>query len=182
MSRIIKLIDEIEEFFENCKSAPFSSTKVVVAKEELFEMLTELRLKTPDEIVKAQKLLEQKENILVEANAKAAVIIDEANQKTKELVSEHEIMQKAYEQAQAIIQQAQYESNEMRIGAVRYVEDMLNNLESLIGEVVTETQSKNEVYINSANRQMQIIRENRNELISQLSEVSVENNDLNEVE
>lgn len=180
MSRIIKLVDEIEEFFENCKAVPFSGTKVIVAKEELFEMLTELRLKTPDEIVKAQKLLEQKDVILSEANSKASEVITEATEKTKELISEHEIMQKAYEQAQAIIQQAQYEANEMRVGAVRYVEDMLNNLEALISEVVTETQSKNEVYVNSANRQLQIIRENRNELVSQLAEQ--EDESMEEVE
>ena len=48
MSRIEQLIDEIEEFVESCKPQPFSQTKIIVPKDELFELLTELRLKTPD--------------------------------------------------------------------------------------------------------------------------------------
>ena len=57
MSRIEQLIDEIEEFVESCKPQPFSQTKIIVPKDELFELLTELRLKTPDEIKRYQKII-----------------------------------------------------------------------------------------------------------------------------
>lgn len=46
MSRIEQLIDEIEEYVEGCKPAPFSQSKIIVQKEQLYELLTELRLKT----------------------------------------------------------------------------------------------------------------------------------------
>lgn len=49
-SRIEQIIEEIEEFVESCKYQPLSTTKIVVNKEELEELLRELRLKTPDEI------------------------------------------------------------------------------------------------------------------------------------
>ena len=45
MSRIEQLIDEIEEFIESCKPQPFSQTKIIVPKDELFELLTELRMR-----------------------------------------------------------------------------------------------------------------------------------------
>ena len=48
MSRIEQLIDEIEEYVEGCKPAPFSQSKIIVQKEQLYELLTELRLKTPE--------------------------------------------------------------------------------------------------------------------------------------
>lgn len=60
MSRIEQLIDEIEEFVESCKPQPFSQTKIIVPKDELFELLTELRLKTPDEIKRYRKSLQIK--------------------------------------------------------------------------------------------------------------------------
>ena len=37
MSRIEQLIDEIEEFIESCKPQPFSQSKVIVPKDELYE-------------------------------------------------------------------------------------------------------------------------------------------------
>ena len=71
MSRIEQLIDEIEEYVEGCKPAPFSQSKIIVQKEQLYELLTELRLKTPDEIKRYQKIISNKEAILNDARTKA---------------------------------------------------------------------------------------------------------------
>ena len=49
-SRIEQIISEIEEYVDSCKFQPLSNTKIIVNKEELEELLTELRMKTPDEI------------------------------------------------------------------------------------------------------------------------------------
>ena len=54
-SRIEQIIDEIDEFIDSCKFQPLSATKIIVNKEEIEELLRELRLKTPDEIKRYQK-------------------------------------------------------------------------------------------------------------------------------
>ena len=98
-SRIEQIIEEIEEFVESCKYQPLSTTKILVNKEELEELLRELRLKTPDEIKRYQKIISNKDAILADAQAKADSLIAEAQAKTKEMVSQHEVMQQAYAQA-----------------------------------------------------------------------------------
>ena len=77
-SRMEQIIEEIEEFIDGCKYQPFSNSKIVVDKEELLELLTELRLKTPDEIKRYQKIISNKEAILADAQAKADAIIAQA--------------------------------------------------------------------------------------------------------
>ena len=57
MSRIEQLISDIEAYIDNCKYQPFSNNKIIVDKDQLEDMLSELRLKTPDEIKKYQKIL-----------------------------------------------------------------------------------------------------------------------------
>ena len=47
MSRIEQLINEIEEYIDSCKFQPLSTTKIIVNKEELDELLVELRLRIP---------------------------------------------------------------------------------------------------------------------------------------
>ena len=47
-SRIEQIIEEIEEFVESCKYQPLSTTKIVVNKEELEELLRELRMRSKD--------------------------------------------------------------------------------------------------------------------------------------
>nr|WP_330425287.1 hypothetical protein [Roseburia sp. OM04-10AA] len=44
-SRMEQIIEEIEEYIDNCKYQPLSSTKIVVNKDELEELLTELKMK-----------------------------------------------------------------------------------------------------------------------------------------
>ena len=57
-SRIEQIIEEIEEYIDrDCKYQPLSTTKIIVNKEHLDELLRELRMKTPDEIKRYQKII-----------------------------------------------------------------------------------------------------------------------------
>ena len=75
MSRIEQLIDEIEEYIDSCKYQPLSTTKILVNKEELEELLVELRLRVPDEIKQYQKIISNQEAILNEARTQADTMV-----------------------------------------------------------------------------------------------------------
>ena len=139
-SKIEQIIDEIEEFIEECKFQPFSSTNIVVNKEEIEELIAELRNKTPEEIKRYQKIISNKEAILADAQQKADQIIAQAQVETTQLVSEHQIMQQAYaqanevvmiatKQAQEILDNATNEANNIRLYAMSYTDDKLKALE-----------------------------------------------------
>ena len=113
-SRIEQIIEEIEEYIDrDCKFQPLSTTKIIVNKEHLDELLRELRMKTPDEIKRYQKIIANRDAILADAKAKADAMIEEAQVQTTELVSEHEIMQQAYAQANEIVTQATAQAQEI---------------------------------------------------------------------
>ena len=112
-SRIEQIIEEIEEYIEGCKYQPLSNTKIIVNKEELEELIAELRSKTPEEIKRYQKIISNKEAILADAQAKADQIIAQAQVQTTELVSEHQIMQQAYAQANEVVQLATRQAQEI---------------------------------------------------------------------
>ena len=128
-SRIEQIIEEIEEYIDSCKFQPLSTTKIIVNKDQIDELLRDLRMKTPDEIKRYQKIIANKDAILADAQQKAESMIEEAHAQTSELVSEHEIMQQAYaqaneivmaatDQAQQILDNATNDANDIRIGAV----------------------------------------------------------------
>ena len=62
-SKIEQIIDEIEEYIDNCKPHNFSSSKIVVNRDEIDELLTELRMKTPEEIKRYQKIISNQEDV-----------------------------------------------------------------------------------------------------------------------
>lgn len=85
MSRIEQVISDIEAYLDDCKFQPFSNTKIIVDKDQLEDMLAELRLKTPEEIKKYQKIINNKEAILNDAKEQADAILDAARFRQKNL-------------------------------------------------------------------------------------------------
>lgn len=185
-SRIEQLIDEIEEYVDSCKYQPLSSTKIVVNKEQIDELLRELRMKTPDEIKRYQKIISNKEAILNDAREKAEALINEATIHTNELINEHEIMQQAYaqaneivsmasKQAQEILDNATIDANNVRVAAMQYMDDILAHLETIIHSATQSARGNYENLVGSLNQYRDVIQSNRNELhpVEDLEEVSL---------
>ena len=66
-NNIEQIINEIEDYIDGCKFSPLSTTKIMVNKDELEELLEELKMKTPGEIKKYQRMLANKSGILEDA-------------------------------------------------------------------------------------------------------------------
>lgn len=175
MSKIEQIIEEIEEYIDNCKTYPLSSSKIIVNKDEIEELLSELRNKTPDEIKRYQKIISNKEAILADAQSKADAIIAQAQVKTDELISEHQIMQRAYaqaneivmsatKQAQEILDNATNDANNIRMSALQYTDDILGNLENAIARSMETSKVRHDSYMNSLQEFYTIVSSNRAEL------------------
>ena len=174
-SKIEQLIDDIEVYIDSCKYQPFSSSKIIVNKEEIDELLHDLRLSTPDEIKRYQKIISNKEAILNDARTKAEALINEATAHTNKLISEHEIMQQAYAQANEVVTSASYqaqqildnamtEANSVKTAAMQYMDDILNHLENLIVNSTNTAVANYEGLLSGLNQYKDIIQSNRAEL------------------
>ena len=179
-SRIEQIIEEIEEYIDrDCKFQPLSTTKIIVNKEHLDELLRELRMKTPDEIKRYQKIIANRDAILADAQAKADAMIEEAQVQTTELVSEHEIMQQAYaqanetinsanQQAQAIIDAATNDANALRLSAVSYTDELMGNMGQIASSMLENAAGKYNEFVQALQASLDVIRQNRAELAPQL--------------
>jgi vacuolar-type H+-ATPase subunit H len=174
-SRIEQLIDEIEEYIDSCKPQFMSGTNIIVNKEEMEDLLRELRMKTPEEIKRYQKIISNQEAILNDARAKADKMLSDAQAQTTKLLSENEIMQQAYEQAnavvgdatmqaQAILDNATMEANQLRAAAVQYMDDMLAQVDQILMSATQVAADNYENLANSMNQYRNIIASNRDEL------------------
>ena len=174
-SRIEQLIDEIEDYMESCKPKFMSSTEIIVNKDEIDELLRELRMKTPDEIKRYQKIISNKDAILADAQSKADAIIADAKTQAQQMVTESEVMQQAYaqsnellentnQQAQEIMDNATTDANNIRMGALQYTDEMLANLEKIMSHTIDAAGEKYNTFINSVQSCYDIVNKNRREL------------------
>lgn len=209
MSRIEQLINEIEEYIDGCKPQPFTNNrKIVVDKDEIEELLAELRLRTPDEIKKYQKIIANRDEIintskeeasvilssakeqsegmlssaqsrseqmLNDANMQVEQIMEEVQRRSAELVSENEVMQQAYQQAneviamanaqaQQIVDDAVAESNGIRESAIRYTDEMLGGLQSIVLNALQDSNKTFSAFAGVLQATSDVISQNRNEL------------------
>ena len=142
---IFTLLENIEDILEKSKGVPFSN-KVLVDKEEILEIISELRLKLPEELKQAKGIKEERQRILVEAQKEADDIVKEAENRIISMIDEHEITKKAYEKKAEIIETANEMSREISKGTKDYADNLLNGIEVSLQEA------------------LKIIQNNRNEL------------------
>ena len=180
---IEELYKQIDEFIESCKFQPLSATKIIVNKEEIEELLRELRLKTPDEIKRYQKIISNKDAILEDAQSKADAIIADAQAKAQELVTQHEIMQKAYaqandtinaanKQAQEILDSATQDANSIRLSAITYTDDMMANIGSVLNQTLEDAGGKYKGFIDALQSCLDVVNHNRQELAPQTAQAA----------
>ncbi len=178
-SRIEQLIEDIYEFVESCRMQPLSSTKVIVPKDELYDLLDELRLRTPDEIKRYQKIIANRDAIIADAEEKAENILRQTRDKAKDLLNEHEIMQQAYYQANEMIMQASEEADkirreaseeaeQIRTGALVYSNEVLTEVERVLANAYDTAISKYDSFIGTLKSNLEIVNNNKRELNEQL--------------
>ena len=174
-NKIEQIIEEIEEFIDGCKYKALSNTHIIVDKEQIDELLRELKSKTPEEIKRYQKIISNKEAILADAREKANALIAQAEDATDKMLNEHEIMQEAYaqanqvvtlatNQAQEIVDNATIEANTMREAARQYTDDMLANVENIIAQSMEGAAFRYEQLMSGLNSCYEIVKANRAEL------------------
>lgn len=142
---VLKLLDEIEDIIESSSSIPFAG-KVVVDKEEILDIIKEIRIKLPDEIKQAEWIKEERQRILVEAQNEADTIVEEAKVHIEEMIDKEEITKQARERAEEIIEKAQSNAKEIRIGAREYADELLKNVQDILQSMVgTLDENRNEL-------------------------------------
>ena len=146
MSRIEQLISEIEEYIDSCKSQALSKSKIIVNKEEMEELLVELRMRIPDEITKYQKIISQQQTILNDARSQSDAMLSEAKAQADAMIAQ------ATEQANSMVSQASEEANSMVAQANEQTTEMINEHETM-----QRAYSHAEEVISQANIQAQAI-------------------------
>lgn len=128
---IFTLLETIEEVLENCKSLPFSN-KSIVDKDQILDIVKEIRLKLPDDLKQAKWVREERNRIIQEAKKEGEDIVKEAENRIIAMIDEHEITKKAYDEKQKIIESANEMARQMSEGTKEYADNILAELEDTI--------------------------------------------------
>lgn len=131
MVEIFDSLNYIKEIIKNSKKIPMSEM-IILNKYELLEAIEMIKKSLPLELEEAKKVIEYKNNILLEANREAEVLVREAEQYVNQQVTDHEITKKAESSAEELINRARLSARELRLGARDYSSNLLEELQERV--------------------------------------------------
>ena len=136
---VLVLIDKLDDLVHNAKTIPLSDS-VRVDKEEIYDILDQMRATIPEEIKQARWIVKERQEMLAEAKREAERIVKEARERQDRLISNEEVMKAAERAAEDIIDEAQAREREIRLGAEDYAEEILNTLEINLTKFIAAVQ------------------------------------------
>ena len=175
-----KLEDDIEELasiIDNSKNSLFSANKITVDREQLEELVDRMRRDLPKELEYCRDLMSRSEAIEQDARYRADKLIQEATEKTYEILDENELNTQAKKRAretvelaakkgQEVYEQFVAEGDAYRESAQQYLNDMLMNLQEMIYSCIDSTTRNTNKFLESLNQVGTTVTENLNELNS----------------
>src|SRR5918992_1550956 len=108
---VLVLIDKLDDTIHNSKPVPLTD-QVRVDKEEIYDILDQMRATIPEEIKQARWIVKERQEMLAEAKREAEHIVKEARAREREI----------------------------RLGAEDYADEILNTLEVNLSKFIAAVQ------------------------------------------
>ncbi|MBT3338883.1 MAG: hypothetical protein HN855_05055 [Anaerolineae bacterium] len=134
---ILHLIDRLEELFNESRALPFTHN-VVVDEDRMLDIIDQMRIAIPEEVKKAQQLLNQSDRILAQAEEKANRTTLLAEEKATEMTAKDMVSQEATRRAEQILAQARADAEATRAEADNYVIETLSRVEDELGRLLNQ--------------------------------------------
>ena len=115
---VLVLIDKLDDLVHNAKTIPLSDS-VRVDKEEIYDILDQMRATIPEEIKQARWIVKERQ---------------------ERLVGEEEVTKQAERAAEDIVEDARVREREIRLGAEDYADEILNTLEVNLSKFIAAVQ------------------------------------------
>jgi hypothetical protein len=144
---ILHLVDRLEDLIDEGRHIPLSKF-TMIDEERALEIIDQMRISIPEEIEKANRVLQQRDRLMAHANDEASRLVDLARERGDTMISRESIAQVAQSRAAGIIEMARQEAEAMQVDADNYVMEVLGELENSLIRTLTVVRNG----INSVNQ------------------------------
>ena len=136
---VLVLIDKLDDLVHQAKAVPLTD-QVRIDREEIWEILDQMRATIPEEIKQARWIVKERQEMLGEAKREAERIVQEAREIAQREASQQEIVRLAERQSAQILEAAKQREREVRLGAEDYADQILSTLEVNLGKFLSAVQ------------------------------------------
>lgn len=134
------IVDDLTHLIETAKAMPMSQT-VLVNRPDALALLDELRAAMPEQLAHADEVLAEADAVLEDARRQAEDIVTTARGRAIELVQQEQVVVQAESRAAEILAEADQRATELRVDADDYCDKRLADFEADLEKVIAQVQA-----------------------------------------
>ncbi|MBQ3588038.1 MAG: ATPase [Oscillospiraceae bacterium] len=119
------LLENLEEVLEEGMSLPLSGGKRMVDVDAARDIIDDIRLNMPQEILQAKAIVQDRAQILAKAKKEAEDMVKTAEDRARVLLDREEIVRQAEAKAKTITSEANQQAAQLRATVTKYCDNML---------------------------------------------------------
>ncbi|MDD3223986.1 MAG: ATPase [Clostridium sp.] len=168
---VLKLLEYLEEIIDTSSKVPVTG-KILVNKKEVSKVIDEIVSSLPEQLKKAQWIIDEKDRILSEALKETEKMRQKNQNEILKEIQTHDITKEASREADKIIIEANKKAREIMLGSREYASDVLAGLDSEVDRrsqiMLSNIQNEMEKFLEGYKAKVQTskdtIKENAKEL------------------
>lgn len=159
---VTRLIDLLYKHVDDAKAPALKPNMCQLERDEILDLLDELKAQLPIEIKRAKELLAARDKFIEDTKRDAERILRQAELEAKSMVSESEILTAAREKARDMVARAEERCRQMYQITNEYTEDALARTEDAVRMALEEVQQSRMSFRSASAAKMQDARDRMN--------------------
>lgn len=135
---IEEIITSLYNVVRDARAVPLSAEKCVIERDRVLDLLDEISNRLPSELKQAKTIVESRNEVITNAKREAEMILKQAEERARFLVSEHEVYKQAQVEAGEKLKNAQLKIKELRQVTNEYVDDAMRKTEDAIEKALSD--------------------------------------------
>ena len=132
------IIGALYDMVQDARSMPLASDKCILERDKILDMLDEIIAQLPAELKQARTIVESRNELVAQARREADVILREAQEKAKEMVTKEGIYLEAKKRSEELVGQTQERINQLRKAANEYMDESLRQTEEVVSNALDD--------------------------------------------
>ena len=136
--RVSDLLEQLQMMIQSAKWIPIGADKCVIDRGAALDLLSEAQSMFPQELAEAQRLVAARSEFIANAKREAETVRRAAEERSRQLVDEQEVLRIARAQSQDLIASAEANAETLRRTVNEYVDTTLRRTEESLTVALDE--------------------------------------------
>ena len=128
------IIGALYDMVQDARSMPLAADKCILERDKVLDMLDEIIAQLPAELKQSRTIVESRNELISQARREAEMIMRQAQEQAKQLVTKEAIYIEAKRRAEELVGQTQERIAALKKASNEYMDEALRQTEEVIAE------------------------------------------------